>query len=431
MQKIIPIVIGSYYNAYGLVRGFGEKGIKSILVTYGEKNFVQTSKYIMMLRIVRDVNYDEQGFIEDLIRLGKDIKPKRGMFFPTHDEQLIAIVKHKDLLKEFYEIPCADYEILKRIMNKAIFSKECKNLGIPTIREYKVKNLDDAQRALHDFGLPILVKINQWDINVIECFGDKIALYENDIEYLDSMNRFFGLCPDGELLVQEYIQDSEHSILSINSFTNHDGIMQCIFVLEKRRQYPPFGGTSTATFSMNPEDSKYKDVIAYSKIICKAFKYYGLLGIEYKYDLRDSVYKIIEMNCRSEFFNYLHTLVGQNMSYELYKYHLGKEVTIPYYPVIKSASCYLPVLDKFYVTKLNHYKYPQYTMTEKEWQDSIVAPTTLYGLTIKDFTPFISAYFEAWKNSIISLFRLKNDIPENIHTIDYIKAKLWRADKNF
>ena len=423
MNNVIPIVIGSYYNAYSVVRCFGEKGIKSILITHGEKNFVTKSKYLIKTVITRDVNKNENDFIEDLLILGKSIEPSKGMFFPTHDEQLLAIAKNKSKLEKYYEIPFSFYYTLNKIMDKDFFSEECKKLGIPTIRDYKVNSFEDARKALEDFGTPILVKVNQWDLKIIEAFGSKIAVFNNNDDYLNSMKHFFSVIPDGELLVQEYIEDSDQLMPNVNSFTDRDGNLQCVFVSEKARQYPPQKGTSTATYAMNPEDSKYTNIIGYSKKICKAFKFYGLFGIEYKYDPKDKLYKIIEMNCRSEFPNYLQTLVGQNMAYEIYKYHLGQTVTVPFYPAIKSASCIVPVLDKFYVTKSNKYDYPDFVMTKKEWKKSIISPFTLYGLTKKDIKPFIFAYYFSFINSLVKLFSLKHNIPENMTTKEYIKNK--------
>lgn len=422
-MQVIPVVLGSYYNAYSVVREFGENGISSILVTHGERNFVQKSKFLIRTTRTRDVNYDERGFIDDLISLGKELSPDRGMFFPTHDEELLAIAKYSNELTPYFELPFSDFDVLKQIMDKDCFSSECKKLGIPTIRDMKVKSLQEAENALNEFGIPILVKVNQYDLKTIQAFGRKIDVFEKESDYLDSMKLFYDVIPDGELLVQEYIIDSDRLMPNVNSFTDREGNMKCVFVSEKVRQYPPQRGTSTATYSMDPEDPKYKDIIEYSKAICNRFKFYGLFGIEFKYDPKDGNYKVIEMNCRAEFPNYLQTLVGQNMAYEIYRYHLGQGTNISYYPTIKSASCYVPVLDKFYVTKSNKYDYPAFTMTKAEWKRSILKPVTLYGITPKDIRSFVFAYLFEFKNSLLILYRATKHIPENISTKEYLKSR--------
>lgn len=425
-MNVIPVIIGSYYNAYSIVRSFGENGIKSILITHGEINFVSKSKYLIVNKLTTDVNKDEKSFIDDLVSLGKQIAPYKGMLFPTHDEHLLAISKNKELLEDYYEIPFSDFDVLKQIMDKDLFSNNCKGLGIPTIRDYKVRNMEDAKKALEDFGTPILVKVNQWDIRIINSFGSKIAIFENPRDYLSSMENFFSKIPDGEILVQEYIQDSDNLMPTVNSFTDREGNMKCVFVSEKVRQYPPQKGTSTAYCSADPQEKKYSDIIEYTKKICKKFRFYGLLGIEFKYDPKDNLYKIIEMNCRSEFPNFLQVIVGQNMALGIYNYHLGYKETIPFYPILKKATCYVPVLDRFYVTKANKYNYPEFVMTNKKWKSTLIKPYTLYGLTIKDCKVFCSAYYLALKNAIITLFRIKHNIPENISTKQYMVSQICR-----
>lgn len=429
-DKVIPVIIGTYFNAYSLVREFGENGIKSILITGGEKNFVEKSKYLLFRRTVRNTNYDEAGFIEDLITLGGEISPDRGIFFPTHDEQLLAIAKHRDELKPFFEIPFSDYEILNRIMDKDHFSRECNKLGIPTIKGFVVTSYQHAKDALEQLRLPLIVKANIWDIHVINAFGGKIAVFYNVEDYIQSMKQFFNSTSTGELLVQEYVEDSDELMPTVNSFTDMDGIMQCIFVSEKVRQYPPQKGTSTAEYAVDPEDRRYKDIIEYSKKIVKHFKFYGLFGIEYKYDPRDNKYKIIEMNCRAEFPNYLQTIVGQNMAYGLYKYHLGEKIDIPFYPVIKSATCIVPVLDKFYSTCSYKYNYPQFAITKKAWKKSLRKPITLYGLDKMDVKAVAYCYLQLWIQTRAILFRLRHNIPDNVGTKTFIKNRFGKLLNN-
>lgn len=424
MDNVIPVVIGTYYNAYSIVRGFGENGIKSILITHGENNFVQKSKYIEFVRVTRNVNLDEESFIEDLLTLGREIAPAKGMFFPTHDEHLLAIAKYKDKLQEYFEIPFSDYDILNSIMDKNSFMCECKRLGIPTIEEIIVHNYKDAEHALEKLGTPILVKVNQWDKEIINGLGDKINIFTDGKDYLNTMKLFFETVHKGVLLVQEYIKDTNVLMPTVNSFTDKDGKMQCIYVGEKLRQFPPQTGTSTSYYARDPQDPKYKGIIEYTKRIVKEYHFYGLFGIEYKYDPKEGVYKIIEMNCRSEFPNYLQTLVGQNMAFEIYKYHIGQRVTVPYYPIMTSAMTIVPLLDWFYVRKYNYYKFPKFTMTQKEWETSLIQPLTLYGLTKNDYFSYVYAYFLAWITALTLLFRCKFNVPANLRTRDYLKSKL-------
>lgn len=196
--------------------------------------------------------------------------------------------------------------------------------------------------------------------------------------------------------------------------------MRCVFVSEKVRQHPPKTGTSIATNSMDPEDPKYAPVIEYTAKLLKAFGFYGLSGTEYKYDPATGLFKIIETNPRSEFPNYLQTMVGQNMAYQLYRYHLGLSMDLPYYPVLKQGQCVVPFNDYFYTRHLYKRTCPEAALSRRERRATLLKPTTGYGLTSRDWKPFCYAY---WKSAVWGLnayIRARLGIPQHISTARYL-----------
>lgn len=418
-RKTTPIIIGSYYNAYGIARSFQDAGIKSILLTNGEENFVEDSKYIQERYIIADANKDENKCIRDLIEIGKKIAPAKGMLFPTHDEYVLAIARHESELNEYFEIPQPNYETLASIMSKASFSKICRDLDIPVIEERKATNYKEAVAAGKDLRFPIIVKADIWDLNVARALDGKNIIFKGHDSYIEKMERIYSSNASAEILIQEYIQTTK-LMPNVNSVCDRNGNMQCVFVSTKPRQYPPRQGVSTLTYAVDPEDQEYKDIIEYSKSVTKAIKYYGLLGIEFIWDDRDETYKVVEMNCRSEFPNYLQTMVGQNMPYYLYSYHLGEKTNIPYYPQIKEASCYVPVQDKLYSTILNKYYYPEFAITKAEWRKSIRKPCTLYGLAKDDRKAKRKAYKLGYKNFLSLWIRGRFNIPATMSIREFL-----------
>jgi len=428
LPEVVPVVIGSYYNAYGVIRGFAEEGIRSILVTGRNKCFVQYSKYLERHVVMADAGEDEEQFIADMLELGRSLSPRRGMVFPTHDEQIIAIAKHADALSAYFEIPFSEWETCRRILDKASFRARCEALGIPTIRERLAKSCTEALECLETLRLPLIVKGNGVNAKMALVFeSGKMVFYDRD-EYETRIRRFFDAFPGESLLVQEYIEDSGRRMPDVNCFTDKDGTMQCVFICEKVRQYPPKTGTSTAMNAVWPDAPDYRDIIEYTQKMLKDFRFYGLSGTEFKYDPREKNYKIIETNIRSEFPNYLQTLVGQNMAYQLYLYHLGRNVTIPYYPLQKSAQCALPFKDYFFTVHLNKLNHKDAALTKKAWKATRLKPSTGYGVTPKDIKPFLYAYCSSILSSLNAYIRIKNNVPHNIRTVDYILGRKKSAE---
>lgn len=421
--SVVPIVIGSSYNAYGVIRGFAEEGIRSILVTGSHKCFVQYSKYIEQHVVAADAGQDEERFIAELLELGKSISPRRGMFFPTHDEQLAALAKHKDVLSPYFEFPFSDWEICSQIMDKANFRAHCEALGIPTIKECLVSSLSEALNCLETLRLPLIVKANSAESHMVNIFGSKNALFYDEKTYKTYVRRFFEHLPDESLLVQEYIEDGGKMKPNVNCFSDKNGTLRCIHIAEKIRQYPPQTGTSTAFISVDPSDPEYRDICEYTRKILEAYHFYGLVGIEFTYDQREKNYKVIEMNPRSEFLNWLPTFRGQNLAVAVYRYHLGYDVAIPFYPRKMTATMSVPFNDYFYTVHLNRLNYPNFVLTRREWKKTLPAPTEYYGLTAKDLKPFLYAYITSALIGLNAYIRIKKNIPATVRTVDYFIKK--------
>lgn len=421
--NVIPIVIGNYYNAYSLIRGFSEKGVKPILITNARKNFVQYSKYIQEHVVVSDPSEGDVQFVNDLIKLGRKILPSRGMLFPTHDEQLLAISRQHDKLSAFFELPFSDYETLIQIMDKANFNKVCSRIGVPTIREEKVSNLSQAIDCVKILSFPFIVKVAIWDSRVIRVFENKIEIFYDSNSYTEAVKKFYSIMPSGQLLVQEYVDDKGDLTPNIDGFSDKNGIPRCVHLAGKVRQYPPKLGTSTAYKALSLKSPEYRIIEEYTKKILQEFRYYGLFGIEFKYDPKDKNYKVIEMNPRSEFLNYLPTYRGQNLAWELYLYHLGKSSHCSYYSKETPATMSVPFNDYIYAVHLNKINYPEFWITKKEWKKTLQSPNLRYGLTIKDFRAYLFAYIISIIAFTGTYSHIRFSIPNTIRIVDWFFQK--------
>ena len=172
LKQVIPVVIGSSYNAYGIIRSFAQEGISSVLVS-AKKNFIQYSKYLVRHVTVTNVTENEDAFIDQLIEMGKEMLPVRGMLFPTHDEQVTAIAKHAGDLAPYFEIPFSDLATCQKLMDKDSFAALCEKIGIPTIRGKLVNSVEELHNCVLELGFPILIKPNITDDALTEKMGEE------------------------------------------------------------------------------------------------------------------------------------------------------------------------------------------------------------------------------------------------------------------
>ncbi len=423
-QDVIPVVIGSSYNAYGVLRSFYERGIKSILVTpEAGRCFVEYSKYCGRCVHCADPNWEPEQYIADLLALGKSLVPHRGMFFPTHDEQIFVLDAHRPELEAYFEFPYSSRDISIKLMDKAHLNALCQTMQIPTIKERLVSTYAQARACTEGMRFPLIVKLNMQNAAYIRELGSKIRIFWQETEYLQALAAFFEKVSDGALLVQEYIEDSDHLMPNVNCVSDRTGHILCAYATEKVRQYPLNTGTSTATRVMEPSLPQAALLRGYVEKLLTAVGYYGLSGTEFKYDSRTGEYKIIEINLRSEFPNYLQTLVGCNMPYLLYQYHL----TGTYDPAEQTpglrAMCYLPVTDYMYAVHLNKLKSNAGYMTKRAWKETITSPHTWYGLDRGDLKACIYALVITWLQTANAYLRIKLHIPETVSTKDFLRGK--------
>ena len=420
----IPVVIGSSYNAYGILRSFYERGIKSILVSPdGAHCFVEYSKYCGKYVTVADPNHQPEQFVADLIALGKFIAPRRGMFFPTHDEQIFVIDQYRSKLETYFDIPYSNMGICMQLMDKAHLNQLCQSLQIPTIKERLVSEFPQAISCLKELRLPLIVKLNVQDAKHISALGDKIRIFRQESEYLASLSCFFEKMPGASLLVQEYIEDSDVLMPTINCVSDYSGNILCTYAAEKVRQYPLETGTSTSYRVLDPSLPQVSLLNSYVQKILAAVHYYGLSGSEFKYDPQTGKYKIIEINLRSEFPNYLQTLAGCNMPYLLYQYHLTGKYDPAKQSIGQEAMCYLPVSDYMHAVHLNKMQYGKGVLSRREWKRTITSSHTWYGLHWRDFRACFYALITTALQMGNAYLRIKLRIPQNISTKDYLLGK--------
>ena len=240
----VPVVIGHSYNAYGVVRSFADAGVRSILVTGHKSCFVQYSKCLEKHAALPDAAGDPEGFAGELLELGKALFPRRGMLFPTHDEQFIAIAKYADALSAYFKIPFSAWEVCREILDKAGFRARCEALGIPTVRERLAGSLSEALQCLEDLRLPLIVKGNSVESGTGRVFPNgKMVFYDRD-EYETHTRRFFEDVPGEALLVQEYIEGDAGHIYSVNCVSDQNGEILSLCVSQKygttrRKPAPP------------------------------------------------------------------------------------------------------------------------------------------------------------------------------------------------
>jgi predicted ATP-grasp superfamily ATP-dependent carboligase len=126
---------------------------------------------------------------------------------------------------------------------------------------------------------------------------------------------------DSRMIVQEVIPGPDHKLSYISFYLNRGSQPLTLFAGRKLRVIPI--GFGSASYVHSFRDSDLEDV---ALRLLSSVRYQGLGGLEFKKDLRDSRYKLIEFNTRYGMWDGLGIRCGIDAPYVAYRDALGLPV---------------------------------------------------------------------------------------------------------
>lgn len=152
MNKVV-IIGGDHHNTLGVIRGLGERGVKSelILVTPSRMTFVNYSKYISKCR---KVNNDDQ-IINILIEEYKD-EHEKPVVICCSDSSSGVVDDNRDKLKPFFFLPGSDEQgRISSLMSKKRMAELASEVGLNIPQTTYIK---DSDSELSQIKLPCIIK---------------------------------------------------------------------------------------------------------------------------------------------------------------------------------------------------------------------------------------------------------------------------------
>jgi predicted ATP-grasp superfamily ATP-dependent carboligase len=206
--------------------------------------------------------------------------------------------KAKKRLKHL-TIPVSDYQNLSIAASKKQTIQKAKKLNVPTPNTTIINSLLDLEN--HDFKFPLVVK---------GVYGSGLVTYVHNMQSLkDSVATLREL--QGEYpLIQEYIPGQGYGFFALFN----EGELRATFMHKRIREYPATGGMSTCAESVY--EPKLQD---YGLRLLKALHWHGVAMVEFKKDVRDKEFKLMEINPRFWGSLDLPVAAGVDFPYLLYK----------------------------------------------------------------------------------------------------------------
>jgi predicted ATP-grasp superfamily ATP-dependent carboligase len=311
------IIIGGDYQGLGIARSLGRQGI-DIAVVDDEASIARHSRYVTESFRVRDLRSEEQT-LEVLRGLARQGRFQGWVVYPTRDETVAALSRHRDELLEHFRIPTPRWEVTKWAWDKRNTYRRAAELGIPTPRSWVVASEDELDAIDGDPPYAIKPAIKE---RFIYATKDKAWRADSRDELARRFREAAELIGAGETVVQELIPGDGNAQLGYGGFFK-DGHAIASMTVKRLRQHPREFGRSS-TFVRTCELPEIRDL---SERFLRSIDYYGLVDIDYKYDERDGLTKILDVNARTWSYHALGQRAGVDFASMLYADQVGVPLT--------------------------------------------------------------------------------------------------------
>ena len=248
----------------------------------------------------------------DLAGLGRF----RGwVVYPTRDETVAAISKHRTQLLEHFRIPTPPWDVTKWAWDKRNTYRRAAELGIPTPRTWVVASEDELDAIDGDPPFAIKPAIKE---RFVYATKEKAWRADTRAEADPALPR--GGTPDWcrRNCGSGADPGDGNAQLGYGAFFK-DGRAIASMTAKRLRQHPREFGRSS-TFVRTCELPEVRDL---SERFLRSIDYYGLVDIDFKYDERDGLTKILDVNARTWSYHALGHRAGMDFASLLYADQVG------------------------------------------------------------------------------------------------------------
>lgn len=377
MSETFAIVLGGTASGLAVVRALGSKGVAVAAVHDEAEHVARYSKYIKKGLLAPDPRQAPDEYIDLLVKHAPDMS--NGVLIPTTDATLALVSRSKHLLERHFIVACPESHIVELILKKEHTHRLADEHNVPAPKTFLVQSLKDVEESVQRIGFPCLLKPTQsflfepqFHVKMfrIRDLTQAIASYE--------IAAAAGL----EVMIQEIIPGDDSCGVNYNGYYL-DGQPLVEFTAQQIRNAPPEFGSPRVVMSKN-----VPEVIEPGRTMLRALGYSGFHCTEFKWDVRDGTYKLMEINGRHNLSGMLAVRCGINFPWLQYQ-HLV-------HGILPSNSHFQTDEFWIYITRdvgnsIRHFRRERFSLVE--YLKPYLRPHVFAILNLRDLAPFLMSVF--------------------------------------
>jgi len=288
MSNPSAVILGLCPTGLAAVRELGKAGVKIFGYDKNKFSVGYFSKYCQKLKNIK--NNDPREILEALIKFAKE-QATKPILLSTSDEYLEFVSQYAEQLKNYFSFNQLTPHQLDLFINKKKFYQLCSELGLPHPRTFTINKEKDIYNIAAIVNYPAIIKPTYSHIWARKYGTKKVFVVHDQSELITKYNQLGNM--KNNVFIQEITPGSDELIFFFAAYFDEEAKPHQVFTGKKLRQFPPGFGTTVLAKSI-----KVEKIEKMTTMLMQHIGYSGLCDIEFKYDIRDCQYKIIEVNPR-------------------------------------------------------------------------------------------------------------------------------------
>lgn len=282
-----------FYTGLGIARSLGERGIPVIGLT-AKPIYGNYTRYAHVRRSP-DSREEPEQLLAFLSRLGKEL-PTPAVIFPTRDDDVIFLDRHRDLLTRYFKLAIPRREAVAACLDKWETHLWATRSGVDTPRCWVTQTREDLARVARTTTYPCVMKplsSHLWrQRNNWEQVGARKAFR---IDSADMLFREYHQISqaDPRVLIQELVPGGDNQLFVAACYLDANSTLVASFTARKLVQIPAGFGTGCIV-----ETVDRPELIVPAAKFLQSMGFTGIAEVEFKWHASDQSYKLIEVNPR-------------------------------------------------------------------------------------------------------------------------------------
>jgi D-aspartate ligase len=232
----------------------------------------------------------DEDWIEALLGLSR--RHPGAVLLPVDDRSAVAVGDHQQRLAEHFRVPAQPDGLQRRLASKRELWELCRELDLATPESRFPQSEQDLVADAAEFGYPVVLKRAEPWLPPRDPDAPSVFIAHTPDQLLRAYTGMESAVQP-QVMVQDYIPGDSDSVWMFNGYFGAGSECLCGFTGRKLRQRGP--RTGPTTLGVCTANATVAEAAAR---LMGRLEYRGIVDMGFRYDERDGLYKLLDVNPR-------------------------------------------------------------------------------------------------------------------------------------